>query len=55
MNEGLKALQSRLQHEFRNPNLLTRALTHRSFSIDHNERLEFLGDSVLNLAVADLS
>jgi ribonuclease-3 len=34
--------------------LLTRALTHRSFSADHNERLEFLGDSVLNLAVADL-
>lgn len=31
-----------------------RALTHRSFSSDHNERLEFLGDSVLNLAVADL-
>jgi len=29
-------------------------LTHRSFSADHNERLEFLGDSVLNLAVADL-
>ncbi len=30
------------------------ALTHRSFSSDHNERLEFLGDSVLNLAVAAL-
>ncbi len=30
------------------------ALTHRSFSSDHNERIEFLGDSVLNLAVADL-
>ena len=54
MNEGLIALQDRLQHEFRNPSLLTRALTHRSFSLDHNERLEFLGDSVLNLAVADL-
>ena len=54
MNEGLMALQGRLQHEFSNANLLTRALTHRSFSQDHNERLEFLGDSVLNLAVADL-
>ena len=54
MNESLKTLQNRLQHEFRHPNLLTRALTHRSFSVDHNERLEFLGDSVLNLAVADL-
>ncbi|WP_404818591.1 ribonuclease III [Rhodoferax ferrireducens] len=48
------ALQARLQHEFSNPGLLTRALTHRSFSLDHNERLEFLGDSVLGLAVADL-
>jgi dsRNA-specific ribonuclease len=34
--------------------LLERALTHRSFSADHNERLEFLGDSVLNLAVSGL-
>lgn len=50
----LRLLQSRLQHEFAQPALLERALTHRSFSIDHNERLEFLGDSVLNLAVADL-
>ena len=54
MNEGLKALQTRLQHEFSKPNLLVQAVTHRSFSADHNERLEFLGDSVLNLAVADL-
>ena len=54
MNEGLIELQDRIQHEFSNVDLLTRALTHRSFSIDHNERLEFLGDSVLNLAVADL-
>lgn len=54
MKDGLAALQGRLQHEFSNPGLLTRAVTHRSFSLDHNERLEFLGDSVLNLAVADL-
>jgi len=54
VNEGLKALQTRLQHEFSKPNLLVQAVTHRSFSADHNERLEFLGDSVLNLAVADL-
>jgi ribonuclease III len=50
----LSALQDRLQHRFADPRLLTRALTHRSFSADHNERLEFLGDSVLNLAVAAL-
>jgi ribonuclease-3 len=54
VNEGLIALQGRIQHEFSNLDLLTRAVTHRSFSIDHNERLEFLGDSVLGLAVADL-
>jgi ribonuclease III len=52
--DGLSALQVRLQHQFSNPALLGRAVTHRSFSADHNERLEFLGDSVLNLAVADL-
>jgi ribonuclease III len=50
----LVALQERLQHRFGDPGLLARALTHRSFSADHNERLEFLGDSVLNLAVAAL-
>jgi ribonuclease III len=52
--DGLNALQTRLQHEFKNSGLLRQALTHRSYAADHNERLEFLGDSVLNLAVADL-
>ncbi len=54
MSEGLIALQKRLSYTFNQPVLLQRALTHRSASIDHNERLEFLGDAVLNLAVADL-
>jgi ribonuclease-3 len=54
VNDGLMALQRRLQHEFSTSGLLSQAVTHRSFSVDHNERLEFLGDSVLNLAVADL-
>lgn len=54
LSSELQALQKRLQHEFANPRLLTQALTHRSFSSDHNERIEFLGDSVLNLAVAGL-
>jgi ribonuclease III len=52
--DALAALQDRLQHRFQDPKLLARALTHRSFSAEHNERLEFLGDSVLNLAVAAL-
>jgi ribonuclease III len=50
----LVALQQRLGHQFANARLLERAVTHRSFSADHNERLEFLGDSVLNLAVSSL-
>ncbi|MBU4424530.1 MAG: ribonuclease III, partial [Gammaproteobacteria bacterium] len=54
MQPALSALQNRLQHTFSNASLLQRAVTHRSFSADHNERLEFLGDSVLNLAVASL-
>lgn len=45
-------LQDRLKHCFAQPQLLELALTHRSFSSQHNERLEFLGDSVLNLAVS---
>ncbi len=43
-----------MQHAFQKPALLQRALTHRSFSADNNERLEFLGDSVLSLAISSL-
>ncbi|SEJ51168.1 RNAse III [Paraburkholderia diazotrophica] len=43
-----------MRYEFRNAELLRQALTHRSHSATHNERLEFLGDSVLNCAVAAL-
>ena len=52
--DSLSALQHRLQHRFSDPSLLQRAVTHRSYSSEHNERLEFLGDSVLNLAVSSL-
>ena len=54
MSADLSQLQARLQHKFSSPSLMQQALTHRSFSADHNERLEFLGDSVLNLAVSAL-
>jgi len=54
MEPALEALQRRLGYRFNSPALLLRALTHRSFGADHNERLEFLGDSVLNLAVSAL-
>ena len=41
-----------LGYAFRRPELLRQALTHRSFGVDHNERLEFIGDSILNCAIA---
>ena len=47
-------LQNRLGHTFKDANLLQQALTHRSHSSLHNERLEFLGDSILNCVVASL-
>lgn len=50
----LERLQERIGYRFRDPDLLSRALTHRSFGQPNNERLEFLGDSVLNCAVAAL-
>jgi ribonuclease-3 len=47
-------LEQRLRHTFQRPALLQQALTHRSYGSVHNERLEFLGDSVLNCVVASL-
>ncbi len=44
----------KISYVFNQPKLLHEALTHRSHSSSHNERLEFLGDSVLNCAVAAL-
>jgi ribonuclease-3 len=48
----LERFSDTIGYRFRNTDLLLRALTHRSFSAAHNERLEFLGDSVVNCAVA---
>ncbi len=47
-------LQNRLGYQFRDKALLQVALTHRSHSSLHNERLEFLGDSILNFVIAAL-
>ncbi len=54
MDSRLAALQQRIGHRFADASLLTCALTHRSFGADHNERLEFLGDAVLSLAISGL-
>lgn len=49
---SLATLETRLDYHFGSAPLLEQALTHRSHSARHNERLEFLGDSVLNFVVA---
>ncbi len=51
---GLQVLQRDLGHTFSQEALLLRALTHRSAAAEHNERLEFLGDAVLNAVVSSL-
>ncbi|MHB1678466.1 MAG: ribonuclease III [Sulfuriferula sp.] len=51
---NVTAIERAIGYQFKRANLLTQAFTHRSFGIPHNERLEFLGDSVLNCAVAQL-
>ena len=53
----MNLLQEKLGYSFKNPELLSEAITHTSFSAEHNssknnERLEFLGDSVLGLVVS---
>ncbi len=59
MNAKLEAFQKLLKFKFNDQALLQEALTHKSFSVDsnrgrpHNERLEFLGDSILNFVIAD--
>ena len=49
----VESLQAKLGYEFANGDLLVRALTHRSAGKVHNERLEFLGDAIIGLAVAE--
>lgn len=46
------ALSQQLGYVFTQPHLLQRALTHRSYAADHNERLEFLGDSILGCVIS---
>ena len=48
------SLQFLAGYRFKEASLLARALTHRSFGSDNNERLEFLGDSVLGMVVSTL-
>ena len=53
MGADLVQLQTTLAYQFKNSQLLKQALTHRSFGVDNNERLEFLGDALLDLIVGE--
>ena len=60
IDNNLLQLTQDLGHQFTNPDLLEMALTHRSFlneakdsRLEHNERLEFLGDAVLELIITE--
>ena len=53
MLEAVQSLAACTGYQFSNPALLDQALTHRSAGKPHNERLEFLGDAILNFLIAD--
>ena len=52
--EKIRLLEKHLGYSFKEIQLLKQSLTHKSAHHRHNERLEFLGDAVLNLVIADL-
>lgn len=51
-NKNRNTLCKQLNYDFSQPQFLQRALTHRSYAAEHNERLEFLGDSILGCVIA---
>ncbi len=53
-NRHIEQLEKIISYNFKDKSLLELALTHRSFKGKNNERLEFLGDSILNFIIADL-
>lgn len=53
MNNAILKLSQRLGYEFKNTDLVELALTHRSCGGENNERLEFLGDSIVNMVIAE--
>ena len=53
MSTSYQAFSRRIGHSFRDPSLLELALTHRSYGGDNNERLEFLGDSIVNFVIGE--
>ena len=53
MSDGLSALEQALHYRFKDPALLAQALTHRSAAGSNNERLEYLGDGLLNFVIGE--
>lgn len=53
VTKSTRALERRIGYQFKNPDLLKLALSHRSYSGKNNERLEFLGDSIVNFVIAE--
>ncbi|MFW6345529.1 MAG: ribonuclease III [Halomonas sp.] len=53
MSQTLNAFSRRLGHDFGDDSLLELAMTHRSYGGQNNERLEFLGDSIVNFVIAE--
>ncbi|MDR9439607.1 MAG: ribonuclease III [Halomonas sp.] len=53
MSNSLNAFSRRIGHTFADPGLLELAMTHRSYGGQNNERLEFLGDSIVNFIIAE--
>lgn len=53
MSQSLDTLSRRIGHTFSDPSLLELAMTHRSYGGQNNERLEFLGDSIVNFVIAE--
>ena len=53
MSKLIKELEGSIKYNFKNKDLLHKALTHKSFNLDNNnEKLEFLGDRVLGLVIS---
>jgi len=53
-DDNISGLQKKLGYDFRDERLITTALTHRSYDKNHNERLEYLGDSILGFIIAEI-
>jgi ribonuclease-3 len=53
MNNNLEKLEAKLDYHFKHPRYLRLALTHRSAHAEHNERLEFIGDGILNFVIGE--